>query len=180
MNRDRVRSLLLHFAHEFTFRLTARPAMLLPCIFLALASRIYAQLSLPSPAWLPPNASAGAISTSGSNTSVPNEQWSTLLGELLYAYEAQRSGKLPDTNRVSWRNDSALSDGSDVGLDLTGGYYDAGEFSFAKASGPLELTVNRRLYQSRLPFVIHSKQYMLGSDRFWQGLRFDQSDCVFG
>ncbi|KAE9410328.1 glycoside hydrolase family 9 protein, partial [Gymnopus androsaceus JB14] len=107
---------------------------------LALASRIYAQLSLPSPAWLPPNASAGAISTSGSNTSVPNEQWSTLLGELLYAYEAQRSGKLPDTNRVSWRNDSALSDGSDVGLDLTGGYYDAGDY--IKVGFPLSFTLS--------------------------------------
>lgn len=103
--------------------------MLLPCILLALTSQIYAQLSLPSPAWLPPNASAGAIATSGSNKSVPNEQWSTLLGDLLYAYEAQRSGQLPNTNRVTWRNSSALKDGSDVGLDLTGGYYDAGDCS---------------------------------------------------
>lgn len=109
--------------------------MLIPCILLALTSRIYAQLSLPSPAWLPPNASTGAIATSGSNTSVPNEQWSTLLGDLLYAYEAQRSGQLPDTNRVTWRNSSALKDGSDVGLDLTGGYYDAGDCSSHSISG---------------------------------------------
>lgn len=42
-------------------------------------------------------------------------------------YEAQRSGKLPATNRVPWRGDSALRDGADVGRDLTGGYYDAGD-----------------------------------------------------
>lgn len=42
-------------------------------------------------------------------------------------YEAQQSGKLPATNRVSWRADSALDDGKDVGLDLTGGWYDAGD-----------------------------------------------------
>ena len=39
-------------------------------------------------------------------------------------YEAQRSGALPGENRVSWRGDSALQDGQDNGLDLTGGWYD--------------------------------------------------------
>jgi len=42
-------------------------------------------------------------------------------------YEAQRSGHLPAENRIPWRGDSALTDGSDVGKDLTGGYYDAGD-----------------------------------------------------
>ncbi|WP_432214998.1 glycoside hydrolase family 9 protein, partial [Salmonella enterica] len=42
-------------------------------------------------------------------------------------YEAQRSGPLPSDQRVTWRWDSALGDGSDVGHDLTGGYYDAGD-----------------------------------------------------
>ncbi|NET04285.1 MAG: hypothetical protein F6K16_06050 [Symploca sp. SIO2B6] len=42
-------------------------------------------------------------------------------------YEAQRSGKLPEDNRISWRGDSALEDGADVGRDLSGGYYDAGD-----------------------------------------------------
>ncbi|XP_045614940.1 LOW QUALITY PROTEIN: uncharacterized protein [Procambarus clarkii] len=42
-------------------------------------------------------------------------------------YEAQRSGKLPADQRVTWRGDSALDDGSDVGHDLSGGYYDAGD-----------------------------------------------------
>ncbi len=45
----------------------------------------------------------------------------------LFFYEAQRSGRLPAGNRVEWRGDSALSDGADVGVDLTGGYFDAGD-----------------------------------------------------
>ncbi|KAF2358942.1 Glycoside hydrolase family 9, partial [Trinorchestia longiramus] len=51
-------------------------------------------------------------------------------------YEAQRSGVLPPDQRVTWRRDSALSDGQDNGLNLTGGYYDAGDhvkFNFPMA-----------------------------------------------
>lgn len=91
---------------------------------LLLAGHVVAQLPLPNPPFMPPNASAGAVPSRGG--AVPNPQWSSLLGDLLYFYEAQRSGKLPADNRVNWRNDSALSDGQDVDLDLTGGYYDAG------------------------------------------------------
>ena len=84
---------------------------------------VVAQLSLPNPPILPPNATSGAQPSSGG---IPNSQWSTLLGNSIYFYEAQRSGKLPTTNRVSWRNDSCVNDGSDAGVDLSGGYYDAG------------------------------------------------------
>lgn len=59
------------------------------------------------------------------------------LQKSLFFYEAQQSGPLPDWNRVSWRGDSALNDGSDVGHDLTGGWYDAGDhvkFNFPMAS----------------------------------------------
>lgn len=52
-------------------------------------------------------------------------------------YEAQRSGDLRNDNRIDWRDDSALGDGADVGRDLTGGYYDAGDhvkFGFPMAS----------------------------------------------
>lgn len=49
------------------------------------------------------------------------------LQKSLFFYEAQQSGPLPSWNRVSWRSDSALGDGSDVGKDLTGGWYDAGD-----------------------------------------------------
>jgi endoglucanase len=85
---------------------------------------VLAQLPLSSPPFFPPPATSGAQPSA--QTSVPNPQWSTLLGNLLYFYEAQRSGRLPNTKRVFWRNDSAVNDGSDAGLDLSGGYYDAG------------------------------------------------------
>ncbi|VVA14567.1 PREDICTED: endoglucanase [Prunus dulcis] len=42
-------------------------------------------------------------------------------------FEGQRSGKLPPDQRLKWRRDSALHDGSTAGVDLTGGYYDAGD-----------------------------------------------------
>ena len=84
-----------------------------------------AQLALPNPPWTPPNATFGTQPSNSSNSSV-NPHWASILGSTLYFYEEQRSGKLPDTNRVSWRNDSATDDGKDVGVDLSGGYYDAG------------------------------------------------------
>lgn len=95
----------------------------LPCCCLLALPSVLAQLSLPDPPYTPPDSSAG---TQASNASAPNTQWSTLLANLLYFYDEQRSGKLPPTNRVPWRNDSALDDGSDVDLDLSGGFYDAG------------------------------------------------------
>ncbi len=49
------------------------------------------------------------------------------LQKALYFYDAQRSGPLPKNFRVPWRGDSALQDGADAGVDLTGGYYDAGD-----------------------------------------------------
>ncbi|KZT50854.1 glycoside hydrolase family 9 protein [Calocera cornea HHB12733] len=101
-------------------------------LLLAVAAFANAQLT-PSPTFTPPPADAGT--TPAPEQTVPNEQWSNLLGDLLCFYEAQRSGELPDSNRVTWRNSSGLHDGEDAGLDLTGGYYDAGDY--IKASYPL-------------------------------------------
>ncbi len=49
------------------------------------------------------------------------------LQKSLLFYELQRSGKLPEVVRCNWRGDSCLSDGSDAGLDLSGGWFDAGD-----------------------------------------------------
>jgi endoglucanase len=57
----------------------------------------------------------------------PDYNYAEALQKSLYFYEAQRSGKLPAQNRVAWRADSALQDGADVGKDLSGGWYDAGD-----------------------------------------------------
>lgn len=70
-------------------------------------------------------------------------------------YEAQRSGALPQNNRIDWRHDSALNDGADVGLNLSGGYYDAGDhvkFGFPMAYSMTMLSWGveqyRQAYQS--------------------------------
>nr|GMC62006.1 endoglucanase 4-like [Ipomoea batatas] len=58
------------------------------------------------------------------------------LSKSILFFEGQRSGKLPTNQRLTWRRDSALKDGSDHGVDLTGGYYDAGDnvkYSFPMA-----------------------------------------------
>ncbi|CAN1824706.1 Endoglucanase 24 [Linum perenne] len=43
-------------------------------------------------------------------------------------FQGQRSDTLPRDQRLDWRSDSGLSDGRQTyGVDLTGGYYDAGD-----------------------------------------------------
>ncbi|MBW4532318.1 MAG: glycoside hydrolase family 9 protein [Pleurocapsa minor HA4230-MV1] len=49
------------------------------------------------------------------------------LQKSLLFFEANRSGPLPADNRLEWRSDSTTSDGKDVGRDLVGGYFDAGD-----------------------------------------------------
>ena len=53
--------------------------------------------------------------------------YAEVLQKALFFFDAQRSGDLPNDFRVPWRGDSALDDGKDAGIDLTGGYYDAGD-----------------------------------------------------
>ncbi|KAE8677963.1 Endoglucanase 2 [Hibiscus syriacus] len=49
------------------------------------------------------------------------------LSKSILFFEAQRSGYLPRDQRVLWRANSGLNDGKASGLDLVGGYYDAGD-----------------------------------------------------
>jgi hypothetical protein len=53
----------------------------------------------------------------------------SLIGRAFRFYEAQRSGKLPPGNRIPWRGDSYLKDGSEHNppMDFSGGWYDAGD-----------------------------------------------------
>lgn len=54
-----------------------------------------------------------------SNTLVASSsKYGEALTKSLLYYEAQRSGKLPPNQRVQWRGDSGLQDGSDVGVSL--------------------------------------------------------------
>ncbi|KAI7739206.1 hypothetical protein M8C21_005628 [Ambrosia artemisiifolia] len=49
------------------------------------------------------------------------------LSKSILFFEAQRSGYLPGNQRVKWRGNSGLYDGKANGVDLVGGYYDAGD-----------------------------------------------------
>ncbi|HEX8548514.1 MAG TPA: glycoside hydrolase family 9 protein, partial [Cytophagaceae bacterium] len=49
------------------------------------------------------------------------------LQKALFFYEVQRSGIMPSDNRVSWRGNAHLNDGKDMGWDMAGGWYDAGD-----------------------------------------------------
>jgi Glycosyl hydrolase family 9/Cellulose binding domain/Secretion system C-terminal sorting domain/Divergent InlB B-repeat domain len=60
-------------------------------------------------------------------TTFTNAQYADVLQKSIFFYETQQSGPLPAFNRVSWRAGSGLNDGSDVGKNLTGGWYDAGD-----------------------------------------------------
>lgn len=61
------------------------------------------------------------------------------LSKTLLFLEAQRSGNLPSTQRITWRRNSGLSDGHMQGVDLVGGYYDAGDH--VKFGLPMAFTV---------------------------------------
>ncbi|KAL5163733.1 Endoglucanase 25 [Glycine soja] len=62
----------------------------------------------------------------------PPDNYTIALHKALLFFNAQKSGKLPRHNNVSWRGNSCLHDGKDDGVppvikDLVGGYYDAGD-----------------------------------------------------
>jgi len=74
-------------------------------------------LSLAIPALMTASAAAQAITVN----------YGEALQKSIYFYEAQQSGQLPAWNRVPWRGNATTQDGSDVGVDLSGGWYDAGD-----------------------------------------------------
>lgn len=49
------------------------------------------------------------------------------LQKTILFYKANRLGDLPDNYILPYRSDAAMTDGQDVGLDLTGGWADAGD-----------------------------------------------------
>jgi len=50
--------------------------------------------------------------------------YADVISKSLLFYEAQRTGKLPANNRISWRGDTFLNDRGDNNEDLSGGYFD--------------------------------------------------------
>jgi len=84
------------------------------------------KLSNPSNATLGDKLGLGSITND--DTASTSFNYGEALQKSLLFYEAQRSGYLPDDNRIEWRGDSALNDGITENVDLTGGYYDAGDY----------------------------------------------------
>ena len=94
---------------------------------------------------------AGPDRSNTSKAQVPSFNYGEALQKSLWFYEAQQSGVLPDWNRVNWRGDSGLNDGADVGRNLTGGWYDAGDhvkFGFPMAASVTLLAMGAVEYRS--------------------------------
>ncbi|KAF5450082.1 hypothetical protein F2P56_030460 [Juglans regia] len=78
-----------------------------PCVFLALLLGMFRYLTA---------------------TTATGFDYGEALDKSLLFLEAQRSGKLPTNDKlVAWRGDSGLKDGYSQGVDMVGGYYDAGD-----------------------------------------------------
>ncbi|KAL9241877.1 hypothetical protein vseg_015937 [Gypsophila vaccaria] len=79
------------------------------------------------------------ITLSFISASVALPNYADALSKSLLYFESQRSGRLPYNQRVTWRDHSALTDGLEQGVDLVGGYYDAGDH--VKFGLPMAFTV---------------------------------------
>jgi endoglucanase len=81
--------------------------------------------------WVAPAAAsavlAALLTAPAPAQAAPTFNYAEALQKSIFFYEAQQAGELPDWNRVEWRDDSTLHDGESVGVDLTGGWFDAGD-----------------------------------------------------
>ncbi|PWN20026.1 Six-hairpin glycosidase [Microstroma glucosiphilum] len=116
-----------------------------------------AQVAAPSAAWEPAPASDGNNATVAGSRS----QWENTFGDTLWFYDAQRSGVLPDDFRVTWRNDSVLTDGESVGLDLSGGFFDAG--NMVKFIHPLSWVLTQIAHSA----LLHGDAYTTAEQEYY-------------
>ncbi|AQK74619.1 Endoglucanase 8 [Zea mays] len=72
-------------------------------------------------------AAAVAMLLSAAAAVAAQHDYGDALHKCILFFEGQRSGRLPPDQRLRWRRDSGLHDGAAAGVDLTGGYYDAGD-----------------------------------------------------
>lgn len=89
------------------------------------------------------------------------------LQKSIFFYEAQSAGPKPAWNRVSWRGDSTPNDGSDVGVDLRGGWFDAGDhvkFGLPMAASTTLLAMGAVEYPSaygtQLPYLLNNLRFV--------------------
>lgn len=70
---------------------------------------------------------AGFLLMSSTSAAAATHDYGKALHLSLLFYKAQRSGKLPDAE-VPWRRSAFVNDKTADGLDMTGGFFDAGDF----------------------------------------------------
>uniref|UniRef100_A0A0D9XFY0 Endoglucanase n=1 Tax=Leersia perrieri TaxID=77586 RepID=A0A0D9XFY0_9ORYZ len=82
-----------------------------------------------SPPRVPLAAAAFCCFLMSASVSSAAHDYGDALAKSILFFEGQRSGRLPAAGkqRAAWRGDSAASDGEAAGVDLEGGYYDAGD-----------------------------------------------------
>ncbi|KAE8022239.1 hypothetical protein FH972_008055 [Carpinus fangiana] len=82
-----------------------------------------------------------------------NPNYKDALEKSLLFFQGQRSGKLPESQQITWRSNSGLTDGQLANVDLTGGYYDAGDnvkFNFPMAFTTTMLSWSTLEYGKRM------------------------------
>ncbi|XP_010549156.1 PREDICTED: endoglucanase 5 [Tarenaya hassleriana] len=100
---------------------------------------------------------------SASATAFAYNNYGEALDKTFMFFEAQRSGKLPASQRVKWRGDSALKDGLSQGVNLVGGYYDAGDH--VKFGLPMAFTVTMLSWAA-----VDFRRELVGSNQMQQTL----------
>eukprot|EP01137_Pigoraptor_chileana_P023362 Opistho-2@89521 len=70
---------------------------------------------------------AAVVVLSVEEAEAANPNYAEALQKSMFFYEAQRAGRKDAQSRVHWRGDSVVNDGSDLGFDLSGGWFDAGD-----------------------------------------------------
>ncbi|KAK9270919.1 hypothetical protein L1049_026506 [Liquidambar formosana] len=82
-----------------------------------------------------------------------NPNYKEALAKSILFFQGQRSGRLPTGQQITWRSNSGLSDGLVAHVDLTGGYYDAGDnvkFNFPMAFTTTMLSWSTLEYGKRM------------------------------
>jgi hypothetical protein len=98
-----------------------------------------------------------------------NTDYRTALTKSVQFFDANKSGpEAGDNNIFSWRGAAHVNDGSDVGLDLTGGYFDAGDhIKFGLPGAYSAGLMGWAYYENRDAFIASNSQ-----DKMEQQLRY--------
>ena len=102
---------------------------------------------------------SGALLTSsliptGSTFAATTNDYSTALKDSIIFYDANKCGKdVANNNFFEWRDACHVNDGEDVGLDLSGGYHDAGDHvKFGLPQGYAAAVLGWSLYEFKDSF----------------------------